>query len=244
MGAQAAGAAISQGAASVDALYQAYRAEYCSPPAYASGELVPTNFPSELKKRERERGEALEGLGPRPQLAKTLALFLSLFSLPPRPLFSPFTFLPAPGFSLTFSLGNCELDAGARSLECVAPSVRYSQSPAVLTGAHVRPAFFSGEVCRASATFGSADRRVIAVLDPKKPKEMPTPAFLATTLADEVVTTFQDAARGAGSAIEAALPGGAAPALFGGPGGGAATTTTAVGGADAGVAATSAGGRK
>ncbi len=48
MGAQAAGSALSQGAASVDALYQAYRAEYCSPPAYAPGELVPSNFTSEF----------------------------------------------------------------------------------------------------------------------------------------------------------------------------------------------------
>jgi len=148
----------------------------------------------------------------------------------------------APGFSLTFSLGSCELDAGARSLECVAPSVRYSQSPATLTAGHVRGGFFSGEVCRAAAVFGSSDRRVVAVLDPKKPKEMPSPSFLAGELADVVFSTFTDAAIGAGDIVSSAMPGGVAPALFGGPGGGAATSTAVIGGADGGVAATSAGG--
>jgi hypothetical protein len=46
MAGQSAASAISQGAATVDALYQAYRGEYCSPPAYAPGVLVPANFTS------------------------------------------------------------------------------------------------------------------------------------------------------------------------------------------------------
>lgn len=167
---------------------------------------------------------------PRPTLARS-PLLISLSSL------SSFT---APGFSLTFSLGNCDLSLGERSLECVAPYVRYRQTPAVLTGPHVRPGFFVGETCRAAAAFGVPQRNIIAVLDPKK--GMPAPADLAGIVADEVVNVFTDAAQGAGDALGAAFPAGAAPALFGGPGGGAATTTAVVGGGD-GAAATSAGGR-
>jgi hypothetical protein len=121
--------------------------------------------------------------------------------------------------------------------------VRYRQSPAVLTGPHVRPGFFVGETCRAGAAFGVPQRNVIAVLDPKKPAAMPTPAALAGAVADEVVNVFTDAAQGGGAALGAAFPAGAVPALFGGVGGGAATSTAVVGG-DGGAATTSAGGRK
>lgn len=46
MAGTAAANGLSTAAASVDALYQAYRSEYCSPPAFAPGELVPANLSS------------------------------------------------------------------------------------------------------------------------------------------------------------------------------------------------------
>ena len=124
----------------------------------------------------------------------------------------------------------------------MAPSVRYRQTPAVLTGPDVRPGFFVGEQCRAAAVFGTPVRNVIAVFDPKKPDQYASPAELAAAVADEVVTTFTDAAGAAGDAVGAAFPAGVGPALFGGPAGGASTSTAVVTGG--GGAATSAGGGK
>ena len=225
----------------MDTLYQAYRAEYCSPPLFAPGRLVPANMSSCVfreKKKEEARASSrgsfalLKTPHPRPPFSISLAHHLPLRT-------SPKT---APGFSLTFSLGNCDLSLGDRSLECVAPYVRYRQTPAVLTGPHVRPGFFVGETCRAAAAFGTPQRNILFVLDPKKPRDMPSPSELAGLVADEVVNVFTDAAAGAGSALGAAFPAGAVPALFGGPGGGAATSTAVVGGGD-GAATTSAGGR-
>ena len=46
MAGTAAGNGLSTAAASVDALYQAYRREYCTPPAFAPGALVPANMSS------------------------------------------------------------------------------------------------------------------------------------------------------------------------------------------------------
>lgn len=56
-----AGGAVRRGAATADALYSAYRAEYCAPALYIPSTRMPANFTSERgrerkKERERERG--------------------------------------------------------------------------------------------------------------------------------------------------------------------------------------------
>ncbi len=56
-----------------------------------------------------------------------------------------------PGFSLTFSLGNCSFDDAAilskdGALECFGPSVALQQTPLTFTSAYKQAATFTGEV--------------------------------------------------------------------------------------------------
>ena len=56
-----------------------------------------------------------------------------------------------PGFSLTFSLGNCTFDDEAilspdGALECFGPSVALQQTPLTFTSAYKQAASFTGEV--------------------------------------------------------------------------------------------------
>ena len=58
-----------------------------------------------------------------------------------------------PGFSLTFSLGNCTFDDAAilskdGALECFGPSVALQQTPLTFTSAYKQAASFTGEVGR------------------------------------------------------------------------------------------------
>lgn len=59
-----------------------------------------------------------------------------------------------PGFSLTFSLGNCTFDPDQLltpegALECFGPSVSLQQTPLTLTSAYQQAASFTGEVSSA-----------------------------------------------------------------------------------------------
>jgi hypothetical protein len=56
-----------------------------------------------------------------------------------------------PGFSLTFSLGNCTFDPDQLltpdgALECFGPSVSLQQTPLTFTSAYKQAASFTGEV--------------------------------------------------------------------------------------------------
>ena len=138
---------------------------------------------------------------------------------------------PAPGFSLTFSLGNCSLGlATGASVSCVGPYTRFRMTPAVLTGPYVRPGFFVGEQCAAAAAFGGVQRTVLAVLD-KNAKLIPS------QIAAQV--------SGAVSGVVAALPQPSVPGVplagfLGGVGSSSATAATDGGGM--GAAGASAGG--
>ena len=62
-----------------------------------------------------------------------------------------FTSHAGPGFSLTFSLGNCTFDEKALlskdgSLECFGPSVALQKTPLTYTSAYRQAASFTGEV--------------------------------------------------------------------------------------------------
>ena len=75
-----AGGAIRRGAATADALYAAYRTEYCAPAQYIPSTKMPANFTSEFH-RERERERRGEKEGKTFELIRTNNLSPFFFSL-------------------------------------------------------------------------------------------------------------------------------------------------------------------
>lgn len=112
-----AGGALRRGAATADALYSAYRAEYCAPAVYIPSTRMPANFTSELG-GEREMEKERERKAFRAQKTPTSTSHLFSFHFSPSIETNPLSHT-GPGFSLTFSLGNCSLAMNPGSFCCL-----------------------------------------------------------------------------------------------------------------------------
>lgn len=97
-----AGGAIRRSAATADALYSAYRAEYCAPAQYIPSTRMPANLTSKLF-YALEVGESSQGK--KKKLSRSTSTSSSFYLF----FFVVNQNLAGPGFSLTFSLGNCSL---------------------------------------------------------------------------------------------------------------------------------------
>ena len=91
------------------------------------------------------------------------------------PVFTPPTKKPAkfsgPGFSLTFSSGNCTFDEEAffvnhtKVLNCTKPSVTFVKTPANFTSHFKSAPRLVGKSCAISKTFGEVEEKVLFVFD-------------------------------------------------------------------------------
>lgn len=155
----------------------------------------------------------------------------------------------SPGFSLTFSMGNCSSSfvTGAR-VNCVGPHVRFRATPAAATGPYVSGGQFFGEQCAAAATFGTTTRTVLAVLD-KEAKLIPSQiAAQVSGAVSGIVPTLPQfpsvpgvpltgfigggGSSSATAAVDGANNGAAGGAASGGAAGGGGSSTTGAAGGD------------